>query len=379
MVGTRKLARLLDAGRARPSQGGVGGRPPPAARDRRRRRLRRPGPPAGHRIELVDNRRQAQRWERDALAELRSGSVHRSGRRLPPGGTHHTWPPAPTPPATPWSPTGGPPAKAAQSAAMYALRRSDVDDLNRRARRHMAAAGLPGPTTRSTAAGRELAAGDEIVCLRNDRRLGVAQRHHRHHHRHRPAAGRSPSPSTARPGAGRCPAEYLDAGHVTHGYATTIHKAQGATVDRAFLLGSDALYREAGYVGPVPGPSAAPTSTSSPRQTSRHPGRRHAPEPTVDLARQPPDLEGPAARPRRSAPPARPRHRTRTMTLTRFPAFIDRLLGGPIAAPAQPPAPVAWSGRACSWAWANTDRSTPDPNIICWSSGRPGLARPPGS
>ena len=30
--------------------------------------------------------------------------------------------------------------------------------------------------------------------------------------------------------------------------ATTIHKAQGQTVDRAFVLGSDTLYQEAGYV-----------------------------------------------------------------------------------------------------------------------------------
>lgn len=37
--------------------------------------------------------------------------------------------------------------------------------------------------------------------------------------------------------------------HVTHAYATTIHKAQGLTVDRTFLLGDDRLYREAGYVG----------------------------------------------------------------------------------------------------------------------------------
>jgi len=44
------------------------------------------------------------------------------------------------------------------------------------------------------------------------------------------------------------PARYLDAGHVRHAYATTIHKAQGQTVDRAFVLGSDTLYQEAGYV-----------------------------------------------------------------------------------------------------------------------------------
>ena len=34
-----------------------------------------------------------------------------------------------------------------------------------------------------------------------------------------------------------------------HAYATTIHKAQGVTVDRTLLLGSDDLYRQAAYVG----------------------------------------------------------------------------------------------------------------------------------
>lgn len=42
---------------------------------------------------------------------------------------------------------------------------------------------------------------------------------------------------------------YLAAGGLDHGYALTVHKAQGMTTDRTYLLGSDALYREAGYVG----------------------------------------------------------------------------------------------------------------------------------
>jgi hypothetical protein len=42
-------------------------------------------------------------------------------------------------------------------------------------------------------------------------------------------------------------ATYLDDGHLDHGYALTAHKAQGATVDRAFVLGSDQLSREWGY------------------------------------------------------------------------------------------------------------------------------------
>ena len=45
------------------------------------------------------------------------------------------------------------------------------------------------------------------------------------------------------------PGEYVDAGHLAHGYATTIHKTQGATVDRGLLLGTDELFRERGYVG----------------------------------------------------------------------------------------------------------------------------------
>jgi ATP-dependent exoDNAse (exonuclease V) alpha subunit len=45
------------------------------------------------------------------------------------------------------------------------------------------------------------------------------------------------------------PQKYLAAGHLTHGYATTVHKAQGATVDAALLLVDDQSYREAAYTG----------------------------------------------------------------------------------------------------------------------------------
>src|SRR5204862_7422489 len=43
------------------------------------------------------------------------------------------------------------------------------------------------------------------------------------------------------------PASYIDEGHLDHGYALTAHRAQGATVDRTLVLGSDELYREWGY------------------------------------------------------------------------------------------------------------------------------------
>jgi ATP-dependent exoDNAse (exonuclease V) alpha subunit len=43
------------------------------------------------------------------------------------------------------------------------------------------------------------------------------------------------------------PATYLADGHLDHGYALTVHKAQGATYDVALLYGDEHLYAEAGY------------------------------------------------------------------------------------------------------------------------------------
>ena len=42
--------------------------------------------------------------------------------------------------------------------------------------------------------------------------------------------------------------DYLAAGGIDHGYAMTIHKAQGVTCDNVFVVGPDGLYREGIYV-----------------------------------------------------------------------------------------------------------------------------------
>jgi hypothetical protein len=91
---------------------------------------------------------------------------------------------------------------------------------------------------------RVFAVGDRVVTTRNDGRLGVVN---------------GESGTLIRIGQGtltveldrgarvELPESYACEGRLDHGYATTAHRAQGATVDRAFVLGSDELYREWGY------------------------------------------------------------------------------------------------------------------------------------
>ncbi len=196
-------------------------------------------------VELVENRRQRARWERDALAELRSGDVDAAFAAYDRQGRVVTAPTAidvrQAMVADWWSHR-----LAGDTAALLAVRRSDVDDLNGRARAYLQRAGdVSGPEL--VIDERPYQASDDIVCLRNDRRLGVCNGTR--------ATIESVDPDartlTVRADNRRfaLPASYLDDRNVAHGYATTIHKAQGATFDRGLLLGTDELYRERGYVG----------------------------------------------------------------------------------------------------------------------------------
>jgi hypothetical protein len=129
---------------------------------------------------------------------------------------------------------------------MMALRRDDVADLNHRARAAMLTAGrLTGPALH--AGENELRAGDRIVCLRNDRRIGVVNGTRATITRINSAA-RTVEAVDDRGVKLTLPAGYLDAGHLTHGYAITGHKAQGLTCDHTYTLGTETLYREWGYV-----------------------------------------------------------------------------------------------------------------------------------
>jgi conjugative relaxase-like TrwC/TraI family protein len=193
--------------------------------------------------ELRTVRRQEHAWDRAALEALRDGDVERWARayrdqgRVTVGRTSdearsalvNDW----------WQARTAAPD---EDGLMVAHRRSDVADLNSRARALLHEAGELHHEVELGA--RAFAVGDRVVALRNDRALGMANGHRG------TVTGIEGGCLRVAFGDGddkQVPFAYAEEGHLDHGYATTAHKAQGATVDRAFVLGSDELYREWGY------------------------------------------------------------------------------------------------------------------------------------
>ncbi len=196
--------------------------------------------------QLTANRRQTAEWERDALTLLRKGEAGPALDRYVAHGrvtVADTAAGARALLAADWwdamtTATDSPPV-------MIAARRVDVADLNGLGRRLMVESGrLTGDTL--TADGKDYQAGDRIVCLKNDRRLGV-------HNGSRATVERVEAGTLScrldTGGQVDLPPRYLAAGLVDHAYAITVHKGQGMTTGQAFVLGiREAMYQEAGYV-----------------------------------------------------------------------------------------------------------------------------------
>jgi conjugative relaxase-like TrwC/TraI family protein len=193
-------------------------------------------------LELREVRRQREPWDREALAALRDGDVDLFAREYARHGRIVT---AGTAAALrdrlvdDWFGAFA----SGEHAVMIANRRRDVAELNRRARECVQATGRLGPDE-LIAGARAFAVGDRVVARRNARSLGVVN-------------GDTGDVTAIDDGrvavvldGGRrvtLPTAYVQAGHLDHGYALTAHLAQGSTVDRAYVLGSDELYREWGY------------------------------------------------------------------------------------------------------------------------------------
>jgi hypothetical protein len=129
-------------------------------------------------------------------------------------------------------------------SVMLAYRRSDVRELNDAARTVLTRAGRLGPDALE-AGGREFRVGDRVLCRRNDRSLSVRNG------TRGTVIDLEPSTLTLRTDRGvlrSLPLSYAEA-DLDHAYALTGHAAQGATVERAFVLVPDlGALREWGYV-----------------------------------------------------------------------------------------------------------------------------------
>jgi conjugative relaxase-like TrwC/TraI family protein len=241
MVGTRRLAAMIEEARAGGAKVVLVGDPKQLPEIDAGGLFASLAKRLGH-AELTVNRRQLDPEERAIVAELRLGHVEAAMTRMERHGSVITadnadrlrdglvgdWHAARA--------GGG-------DVLMVAARRSTVADLNERARQLLAARGELGEEVLA-AGGLSFAVGDEVLALRNDYGLGVLNGS-----RGRVVSANETSLKVelTEDHAVEVPVDYIDAGHLTHGYAATVHKSQGVTCDRLFVLGDDTFTIETGY------------------------------------------------------------------------------------------------------------------------------------
>ena len=196
-------------------------------------------------IELTEVRRQPFGWERETLDLLRQGKATEAiteylsrGRVKVASSADETrrqliadW----------WATVDE-----AEPGVMIAAHRSDVADLNAHARELLLQDGRLG-TEEIEVAGLHFAAGDRVMTLKNNRRLGIFNGTKGVVESFDREKG-SLSLVTEGGHTVNLPSHYLENGYLTHAYAITGHKAQGMTTEKAFVLGDETLYREWGYV-----------------------------------------------------------------------------------------------------------------------------------
>jgi Ti-type conjugative transfer relaxase TraA len=137
------------------------------------------------------------------------------------------------------------------SRIVLAHLRADVRELNQSIRAARQERGeLADERSYATNDGeRKFAAGDRILFLENNRELAVKNGMLGTVERAEEGRLSVRLDSARGPGQGRdVSVSMADYAAVDHGYVTTIHKAQGATVDRAYVLASETMDRHLSYV-----------------------------------------------------------------------------------------------------------------------------------
>lgn len=245
MVGTRQMRRVLEAAERGGAKVVMVGDPEQLqaieAGAPFRRLVERHGA-----MEITEVRRQRDEWQRAATRELATGRTQAAIERYDAAGAvhgHDTRDEARRALVKDWMADRA--RDPERSQMLLAYTRADVAELNRLARETLRAAGNLGPdqAVETMAGERTFAAGDRVMFLRNERSLGVKNGTLGT----LTALGRSALEVRLDDGRNLRfdRKEYAD---LTHGYAATIHKMQGATVDKAYVLASRHMDRHVAYV-----------------------------------------------------------------------------------------------------------------------------------
>ncbi|WP_269717206.1 Ti-type conjugative transfer relaxase TraA [Caulobacter sp. NIBR2454] len=199
--------------------------------------------------EITEIRRQREDWQREATRELATGRTGTALDRYEAAGMvrgHETREAARSALVDGWDSVRQ--ARPEASQVMLAHTRADVAELNQLARARMRDAGALGAdqVVQTERGERAFAPGDRVMFLRNERSIGVKNG----------SLGTvekidAASLAVRLDGADRREVRFdlKDYAQIDHGYASTIHKSQGVTVDHGHLLASDGLDRHAAYVG----------------------------------------------------------------------------------------------------------------------------------
>ena len=197
-------------------------------------------------VEIMDIRRQQEEWQREATRELATGRTGEAiGRYADAGFVHaaETREAARAELVDAWDRDRQTHPDASRIILTHT--NEEREQLNEAVRERLKAGGALGNEValKVERGERMFASGDRIMFLKNERELGVKNG----------SLGSVESVGPARMTAmlddGRRVAfDLKDYAHVDHGYAATIHKAQGMTVDRVQLLATPGMDRHGAYV-----------------------------------------------------------------------------------------------------------------------------------
>jgi Ti-type conjugative transfer relaxase TraA len=197
--------------------------------------------------EITEVRRQQEGWQQDATRQLATGRTGEAIRAYADHGMVHaaeTRDQARGELVERWDRERQ--ADPDASRIILTHTNDEVRELNEAARGRMRAAGELGDdvSVKAERGARTFASGDRIMFLKNERglevkngTLGTVEQVNQQGMTVRTDDGRSVS------------FDMKDYAHVDHGYAATIHKAQGMSVDRSHMLATPGMDRHGAYVG----------------------------------------------------------------------------------------------------------------------------------